>query len=391
MNILIAMDSLKGSLSSLEANESVKTGLLQADPKFRIQTVPIADGGQGTVEALVYATNGHFVETVVTGPLGNRIAAKYGILGEEDSAVIEVAEACGLPLLQKEQLNPQITTTYGVGELILDALNKGCRHFIIGLGGSATNDAGIGMLQALGYQFLNREGQEVGFGGGQLEEIAKIDSKHVSDKVKKATFRVACDVNNPLYGTNGAAYIYGPQKGATPEMIQELDNGLRHFANVVFEQMGLDLQNIAGAGAAGGLGAAFAGFLNSRLQSGVQLILDINKLERKLMNVDLVITGEGKLDGQTSMGKAPAGIANLAKKRGIPVIALAGDITDGQRSLYDSGITAYFAIVGGPVSLEVALDRDVTRENLMRTAEQIGRVWATASLNRSRDYETKKK
>ncbi|PAE20873.1 glycerate kinase [Bacillus sp. 7504-2] len=390
MNIVIAMDSLKGSLSSLEANESVKTGLLQADPKFRIQTVPIADGGEGTVEALVYATNGHFVETVVTGPLGNRIAAKYGILGEEDSAVIEVAEACGLPLLQKEQLNPQITTTYGVGELILDALNKGCRHFIIGLGGSATNDAGIGMLQALGYQFLTREGQEVGFGGGQLEEIAKIDSKHVSDKVKKATFRVACDVNNPLYGTNGAAYIYGPQKGATPEMIQELDNGLRHFANVVFEQMGLDLQNIAGAGAAGGLGAAFAGFLNSRLQSGVQLILDINKLERKLTNVDLVITGEGKLDGQTSMGKAPAGIATIAKERGIPVIALAGDITDGQRSLYDSGITAYFSIVGGPVSLEVALDCDVARENLMRTAEQIGRAWATATLNRIRDYDTKK-
>ncbi|MEK4149504.1 glycerate kinase [Robertmurraya sp. FSL W8-0741] len=389
MNILIAMDSLKGSLSSLEANEAVKTGLSQADPKFKIQSVPVADGGEGTVEALVYATNGRIVETIVTGPLGDRIAAKYGILGEQETAVIEVAEACGLPLLLKEQLNPHITTTYGVGELILDALDKGCHHFIIGLGGSSTNDAGIGMLQALGYQFLNREGEEVGFGGGQLEEIAKINSRLVSDQVKKAVFRVACDVNNPLYGANGAAYIYGPQKGATPEMIQELDSGLRHFANVVFEQMGVDLQNIAGAGAAGGLGAAFAGFLNSRLQSGVQLILDINKLERKLTNVDLVITGEGKLDGQTSMGKAPAGIATLAKERGIPVIALAGDITDGQRSLYDSGITAYFTIVGGPVTLEKALEREVARENLTRTAEQIGRVWGQASLNRLKDYGTK--
>ncbi|WP_019155160.1 glycerate kinase family protein [Robertmurraya massiliosenegalensis] len=379
MNILIAMDSLKGSLSSIEANKAIEKGLLQANPNFMIETVPVADGGEGTVEALVQATHGQFVEAVVTGPLGKPVTAKYGILGGLETAVIEVAEACGLPILSREELNPKLTTTYGVGELILDALQKGCRDFIIGLGGSATNDAGVGMLQALGYQFFDQEGESIGFGGGELKRITRMDSSKIPDQVKEVTFRVACDVNNPLYGTNGAAYIYGPQKGATPEMVDELDEGLRHFANVIIEQTGIDLQSITGAGAAGGLGATFAGLLKGQLQSGVQLILDVTKLEERLSAVDLVITGEGKLDGQTSMGKAPAGIAQLAQKGNIPVIALAGDVTDGNPSLYDSGITAYFTIVSGPVSLDVAMAPDVTRENLRRTAEQIGRVWGVAS------------
>ncbi|PFP29221.1 glycerate kinase [Bacillus sp. AFS073361] len=374
MNILIAMDSLKGSLSSIEANKAIKDGFLQTNSDFNIQTVPVADGGEGTVEALVHATKGRFVETTVTGPLGKPVKARYGILGNQVTAVIEIAEACGLPLLKKEKRNPLFTTTFGVGEMILEALDNGCHDFIIGLGGSATNDAGVGMLQALGYQFFNEEGLEVGHGGSELKNITKIVMSSVPEKVRMAKFRVACDVNNPLYGENGAAHIYGPQKGATPEVVRELDGGLQHFSNVVSKQLGTELQQISGAGAAGGLGAAFAGFLEAELESGVQLILEQAQLESKLQEVSFVITGEGKLDGQTSMGKAPAGVALMARKHAVPVIALAGDISEGNSSLHESGITAYFTIVNGPVDLEVAMAPDVTRENLKTTAEQIGRV-----------------
>lgn len=381
MNILIAMDSLKGSLSSIEANKAIADGFIQANSDFVIQTLPVADGGEGTVEALVHATNGRFVDTVVTGPLGKPVKLRYGILGDQVTAVIEIAEACGLPLLKKEERNPLYTTTFGVGEVILEALENGCRDFIIGLGGSATNDAGVGMLQALGYQFLNKDGSEVGQGGAELKNIAKIVASSVTEKVRMAKFRVACDVNNPLYGENGAAYIYGPQKGATPEVVRELDGGLQHFSNVVSKQLGKELQQISGAGAAGGLGAAFAGFLEAELESGVQLILEQAQLESKLQEVNLVITGEGKLDGQTSMGKAPAGVALMARKHAVPVIALAGDISEGHSSLHESGITAYFTIVNGPVDLEVAMDPDVTRENLKTTAEQMGRVLSLLPLH----------
>ncbi|WHY86039.1 glycerate kinase [Neobacillus novalis] len=374
MNILIAMDSLKGSLSSIEANRAIAEGFLQASSEFDVQTMPIADGGEGTVEALVLASNGRFVDTVVTGPLGKAVKARYGILGDGTTAVIEIAEACGLPLLTKEERNPLLTTSYGVGELILAAIEKGCRDFIIGLGGSATNDAGVGMLQALGYQFFTKEGALVGLGGAELKNIVTIDMHAVSDQVRNSRFRVACDVNNPLYGQNGAAYIYGPQKGATVEIVKDLDEGLRCFGDVVLDQLGMDLQKIPGAGAAGGLGGAFAGFLQAELESGVGLILELACLEEVLHGVDLVITGEGKLDGQTSMGKAPAGIARLAGKYGISVIALAGDVSEGNSSLHDSGITAYFSIVGGPVDLEEAMKPEHTRLNLRRTAEQIGRV-----------------
>lgn len=374
MKILVAMDSLKGSLSSMEANKAIAEGFLQASSEFVIDTIPVADGGEGTVEALVHATGGTFVETVVTGPIGLPVQARYGILGDGMTAVIEVAEACGLPLLTDKQRNPLVTTTYGVGELILNAIEKGCGDFIIGLGGSATNDAGVGMLQALGYRFFNEEGAAIGQGGAELKRISKIDGGHVSEKVRAAKIRVACDVNNPLYGLNGAAHIYGPQKGATPEMVMELDEGLKHFTDVVLDQFGMDLQQIAGAGAAGGLGAAFSGFLGAVLESGVELILGHARLEEKLQGVDLVITGEGKLDGQTSMGKAPAGIAQLAKKNKIPVIALAGDISEGNNTLHESGITAYYTIVSGPIDLETAMKPEITHQNLKRTGEQIGRT-----------------
>ncbi|MCM3763834.1 glycerate kinase [Neobacillus niacini] len=374
MKVLVAMDSLKGSLSSMEANQSIAEGFGRTGMDFVVETVPVADGGEGTVEALVYATGGRFVEKVITGPLGKAVKGRYGILGGGTAAVVEVAEACGLPLVSVEQRNPLYTTSYGVGELILDAIDNGCKEVIIGLGGSATNDAGVGMLQALGFQFFNQEGLAVGFGGAELKNINKVNAGSVPEKVRATRLRVACDVHNPLYGTNGAAYIYGPQKGATPEVVEELDQGLRRFADVVLEQFGIDLQGISGAGAAGGLGAAFAGFLQAELESGVELILGLARLEEKLNGVHLVITGEGKLDGQTSMGKAPAGIAQMAKKHGIPVIALAGDVSEGNPALYESGIAAYFTVVGGPVDLDVAMNPKVARENLRRTAEQLGRV-----------------
>nr|WP_066310740.1 glycerate kinase [Bacillus sp. FJAT-29814] len=374
MKVLVAMDSFKGSLSSMEANQSIAEGFDRTGMDFVVETVPVADGGEGTVEALVYATGGRFVEKVITGPLGEKVKGRYGILGGGTAAVVEVAEACGLPLVSVEQRNPLYTTSYGVGELILDAIDNGCKEVIIGLGGSSTNDAGVGMLQALGFQFFNQEVLSVGFGGVELKNINKVKASSVPEKVRATRFRVACDVHNPLYGTNGAAYIFGPQKGATPEVVEELDQGLRRFADVVLEQFGIDLQGISGAGAAGGLGAAFAGFLQAELESGVELILGLTRLEEKLNGVNLVITGEGKLDGQTSMGKAPAGIAQMAKKHGIPVIALAGDVSEGKPSLYESGIAAYFTVVGGPVDLNVAMSPEVASGNLRRTAEQLGRV-----------------
>ncbi|QIZ05523.1 glycerate kinase [Priestia megaterium] len=385
MNILVAMDSLKGSLSSVEANKAIAEGFFKANSAFKVQTVPIADGGEGTAEALVHATNGQLIESVVTGPLGQPVKARYGILGDRTTAVIEIAEACGLPLVPEAERNPLIATSYGVGEMILEAVEKGCQYFIIGLGGSATNDAGVGMLQALGYRFLNKQGFDIRYGGAELKNIAKIDSSCVPEKVRTARYRVACDVHNPLYGVNGAAYIFGPQKGATAEMVKELDDGLKCFANVVLEQFGVELQHISGAGASGGLGAAFAGFLQVQLESGVGLILEMAGLEEKLQEVDIVVTGEGKLDRQTSMGKAPAGISRLARKHGLPVIALAGDISDGDSPLHESGISAYFTIVSGPVELEAAMDPEAARSNLKRTAEQIGRLLCLSMKKEPRD------
>ncbi|MCD7035991.1 glycerate kinase [Metabacillus sp. GX 13764] len=380
MNILIAMDSLKGSLSSIEANKACEEGFLQADSRFRIETVPVADGGEGTVEALVYAADGQFFEAEVTGPLGKIVKARYGILGGGRTGVIEAAEACGLPLLKRDERNPMEATAFGLGELIHEVIEKGCTEIIVGLGGSATNDAGIGMLQALGYRFLDDNGEDVRFGGKELIRISEIDDSGVSERLKDIKFRVACDVTNPLYGMQGAAHVFAPQKGADPEMVLELDKGLEHFAQAVLSQLQINLQEIRGAGAAGGLGAAFAGFLDAELESGISLILEQTKLKEKLLKTELVITGEGKLDGQTSMGKAPAGIAQLAKEKNIPVIALAGDVSEGGAALYEAGVTAFFSIVSGPVDLETALDPEVARSNIKRAAEQIGRVWR---LNKS--------
>ncbi|MDN7247109.1 glycerate kinase [Planococcus shenhongbingii] len=374
MKVLIAMDSFKGSISSIEGSKAISAGIKEVYPEAQIVTLPLADGGEGTVEALIRATDGNVVEKEVMGPLKEKVTAVYGILGDGKTAIIETAAACGLPLVPSNQRNPLLTTTYGVGELIADAIDKGCREFVIGLGGSATNDAGIGMLQALGFRFYNKHNEEVGIDGQALKDIYKMELEHVNAKLKECTFRIACDVKNPLYGPMGAAYIFGPQKGATPEMVKQLDEGLKHFADIVQDALGVDINQIEGAGAAGGLGAAFSGFLNGQLQSGIDLVLEIIDMEKSMEGADFVITGEGKLDGQTSMGKAPLGVAQLAQKQGIPVIALAGGITEETAALNELGITSYFSIMNTPMSLEEAMEPKVTYTNLRTTATQLFRL-----------------
>ncbi|MBU8877598.1 glycerate kinase [Bacillus sp. FJAT-29790] len=374
MKVLIAIDSFKGSVSSIDGSKAISLGIKDVYPEAEILTLPLADGGEGTVETLVQATDGQLIEKEVTGPLNEKLKAVYGILGDGKTAIIEVAAACGLPLVHPDKRNPTVTTTYGVGELICDAIAKGCREFVIGLGGSATNDAGVGMLQALGYSFLDQHNEEVGFGGGNLQNIHRIVAADVLPELQDCTFKVACDVNNPLYGPTGAAYVFGPQKGATAEMIKELDKGLENFARIVLHELCIDIHNIVGAGAAGGLGAAFAGFLQGHLQSGIQLVLDLIGMEEKIKDADFVITGEGKLDGQTSMGKAPLGVAQLAQKYQVPVIALAGGITKEAAILNQLGITSYFSIVNAPMTLEEALEPRVTCNHLRSTTNQIFRL-----------------
>jgi glycerate 2-kinase len=373
VKVLIAIDSFKGSLTSVDAAQAIALGIKEVYSNADIATFPLADGGEGTVEALVRATNGEFVHKEVTGPLGQQVDAVYGIFGQ-GTAVIEVAAACGLPLVPPERRNPLVTTTFGVGELIADAIERGCRDFVIGLGGSATTDAGVGMLQALGIRFLDDNGEDIGFGGVELKRIRKIEADCLHPALLECTFKVACDVNNPLYGPLGAAYVFAPQKGANAEGVKVLEQGLTSFAHVVYRDQGKDLQTIPGAGAAGGLGAAFAGFLNATLQSGIGLVIDILGLEQRIREVNLVITGEGKLDEQTSMGKAPLGIAQLAGKYGIPVIALAGELTREVSSLNANGLTSCFSIVNAPMSLEEAMDKGVAYDNLRLTTNQLFRL-----------------
>lgn len=374
MKVLIAMDSFKGSLSSKQGSEAIAAGIKEVYPSADTKMLPLADGGEGTVEALVEATKGTLFTVPVTGPVQEKIEATYGVLGDQRTVVIEVAAACGLPLIREEQRNPLIATTFGVGELINDAIERGYRDFIIGLGGSATNDGGVGMLQALGFRFQDRHGKEIELGGQSLKDIRRIDAGNISSALREAQFNVACDVTNPLHGETGAAYIFGPQKGATPEMVEELDQGLRNFARIASEDLGKDIQNPPGAGAAGGLGAAFIGFLEGELKSGIELILESVKMEEQIKGMDIVVTGEGKLDGQTSMGKTASGVAQLAKKMGVPAIALAGSITEEAADLNEIGITSYFSILTKPMTLNEAIDPDTARQNLQVTTAQLFRL-----------------
>ncbi|MCU9815440.1 glycerate kinase family protein [Paraclostridium sp. AKS73] len=371
MKIVISIDSLKGSLTSIEAANAIKKGILSVDNKSDVVIMPLADGGEGTVEALVQGMNGEEKVISVTGPINEKVNATYGILKETNTAIIEMAQASGLPLVPAELRNPLNTTTYGVGEIIKEAIEKGCRNFIVGIGGSATNDCGVGMLQALGFEFYDENDNLVELGGKVLNQIKRIKTDNKLKELDQCNFKIACDVNNPLYGENGAAYIYGPQKGANEEIVKELDKGLKNFAEVVKKDLGKDIAHIEGSGAAGGLGFGFLGFLNSKLESGIKIILDEIKLEEVVKDADIVITGEGRLDNQTAMGKAPIGVAKLAKKHGAKVIAIAGCTTPDAVKCNEEGIDAYFSIVNKAMTIDEAMKKENATQNMIESTIQI--------------------
>ena len=376
--ILLAIDSFKGCLDSLDAASAVEDGIKAVYPACEVVKTPIADGGEGTAQALVWATKGQMHITEVNDPLMQPVSACYGILGDGSTAVIEMAAASGLPLVPPERRNPMLTTTYGTGELIADALNRGCTHFILGIGGSATNDAGTGMLQALGYRFLDSNGNILGTGGKTLEQIAVIDFTVRNPLLDKAQFRVACDVDNPFSGKRGAAYVYAPQKGADSQMVETLDRGLKHFADVVKMQFGKDMDTIPGAGAAGGLGGGLLAFLNARLQPGIQVVLETLRFDELLNDADLVITGEGCMDAQTAMGKAPKGIADAAARRGVPVIALTGNVSDAA-AINRIGICGVFSVIPYPMTLDDAMKPETARHNIRQAVEQLF-LWYRAMI-----------
>lgn len=374
MNIVIAIDSLKGSLTSLEAGKAIETGIKKVYSEAVTKVLPLADGGEGTVEALTLGMGGKLQSIEVTGPLGNKILAQYGILSDGKTAIVEMAAAAGITLVPDNKRNPLYTTTYGVGEILLDAMHKGCRHFIIGIGGSATNDGGVGMLQALGYDMLDADGNPVPFGAAGLKVLCRIDDSRVTPELKECSFRIACDVTNPLCGEKGCSAIYGPQKGASPEDIALMDKWMGDYARISKKKYSHADANAPGAGAAGGMGFAFLTFTNATLESGIEIVLAETKLEDHISKADLVITGEGRLDGQTVMGKAPVGVARIAKKYNKPVIAFAGCVTPEATACNEHGIDAFFPILRGVVSLSEAMEPKNARQNMIDTVEQAMRL-----------------
>ena len=352
MKVVIAPDSYKGCLSALEVAKAMERGVLSVFPSAEVRKIPIADGGEGTVAALVTATNGQLRQTEVTDPLGNKIIAHWGVLGDGRTAVIEMAAASGLPLVPKEKRDPRVTTTYGTGELIKAALADGLAKIIIGIGGSATNDGGTGMARALGVRFLDAAGQEVAAGGGSLAEICQIDTTGLDPRLKNTEIVVACDVDNPLCGTRGASAVFGPQKGATPEMVQQLDAGLAKYASCARQATGRDVAEKAGAGAAGGLGAGLMFFTPAQLKPGVEIVLDAVGFSDIVRDADFVITGEGRTDFQTAFGKAPVGVAKVAKMHGAPVFCISGGLGEGADDVLAQGIDAVMSICDRPLSLE---------------------------------------
>ena len=352
MKVVIAPDSYKGCLSALEVAKAMERGVLSVFPSAEVRKIPIADGGEGTVAALVTATNGQLRQTEVTDPLGNKIIAHWGVLGDGRTAVIEMAAASGLPLVPKEKRDPRVTTTYGTGELMKAALADGLAKIIIGIGGSATNDGGTGMARALGVRFLDAAGQEVAAGGGSLAEICQIDTTGLDPRLKNTEIVVACDVDNPLCGTRGASAVFGPQKGATPEMVQQLDAGLAKYASCARQATGRDVAEKAGAGAAGGLGAGLMFFTPAQLKPGVEIVLDAVGFSDIVRDADFVITGEGRTDFQTAFGKAPVGVAKVAKTHGAPVFCISGGLGEGADDVLAQGIDAVMSICDRPLSLE---------------------------------------
>ena len=374
MKVVAAIDSFKGSMTSLEVAAAFEKGVKKVYKDAEFIKIPLADGGEGTVKALIDNLDGKMVNIKVKDPLMRDIDSFYGISGDGKTAVIEMAAASGLPLLSPDERNPLKATTFGTGELIKDALEKGCREFIIGIGGSATNDAGTGMLSALGYIFLDENGNELEPNGENLINIKSFKDDKVMKEVSEAKFLIACDVDNPFYGTNGAAHVYGKQKGATGDIIKILDDGMRNFSNVIEKIKKTDISNISGSGAAGGLGGAFTAFFNSELKPGIDIITEKIELENKINGSDYVITGEGRIDFQSAMGKTPSGVAKLAKKYGIPVIAIGGSVDDEIGDIYDCGITAAFSIIDSPMTLNEAMDTENAQRLVEKTAEQIFRL-----------------
>lgn len=357
MKVVIAPDSYKGSMTAAQVGEAMAHGVRRLWPDAEVVIVPMADGGEGTVQALVDATSGRLITARVTGPLGDPVEAAYGITGDGETAVIEMAAASGLPLVPTGKRNPLVTTTYGTGELIRHALDRGARRFIIGIGGSATNDGGVGMAQALGVRFLNARGEEIGRGGGALADLDRIDSSGLDSRLKDCTITTACDVDNPLTGPKGASAVFGPQKGATPEMVAALDANLHHLAEVIRRDLGRDIETVPGAGAAGGLGGGFLAFLNAELRRGVEIVVEATGLREKLVGADFCLTGEGGTDFQTVHGKTPMGVAQAAKAHGVPVICLSGGLGKRYQDIYQVGIDAACTIVPGPMELAEAIAR----------------------------------
>lgn len=391
MKAVIAIDSFKGSMDSIEAGEAAEKGIRRVFTDAEAIVYPLADGGEGTVQALAKGLGGKLEKVKVTGPLGEPVICEYGIV-EEKTAIIEMAGAAGITLVQPKLRNPLNTTTYGVGEVIKDAIGKGCRHFIIGIGGSATNDGGIGMLQALGAEFLDEGGKQVPFGARGVEKLASINCEHILFELKECDFRIACDVDNPLCGENGCSHIFGPQKGATPRMAEQMDQWMRKYAKLTEEyfqevkKLSADVawnpvdsegnyaSNYPGCGAAGGLGFAFRAFLRGKLEPGINIVLEEIGIETAIKDADIVITGEGCLDGQTVMGKAPIGIARLAKKYGKPVIAFSGAVTEDAAACNQAGIDAFFPILRQVTTLEAAMSPATAIRNMTAAVEQTFRL-----------------
>ncbi|GAA0323034.1 glycerate kinase [Oceanobacillus oncorhynchi subsp. oncorhynchi] len=376
MKIIVAPDSFKGSLSAVEAANAIDKGIKKAFPHAETVLIPVADGGEGTLETLVAATKGEVKHVIVTDPLGNKVEAGYGVLGDKKTCVIEMAAASGLTLLSEEELSPLEATTYGTGQLIKQALDDGFTSFVVGLGGSATNDGGAGMLQALGLRILDTEGNEIGYGGAALDKIASIETDSFDSRIKDCQFLIASDVENPLIGFNGASHIFGPQKGATPEIIEQLDKNLAHFADQVAEVTGIRLHDMPGAGAAGGIGGAFQAFFPCELERGIDVVLEYSNINQFLTGTDLVITGEGRVDGQTASGKTPLGVAQTAQRQGVPTIILAGSAGDDTAVLHDFGVVSIHSIINKPMTLEESMRNASVLLEL--SAEQVVRSYCYA-------------
>ncbi|WP_461369902.1 glycerate kinase [Candidatus Darwinibacter acetoxidans] len=354
--IVIAPDSFKGSLSSTEAAQAMARGVQRVLPEAELVLLPLSDGGEGLVESLVTASGGELLEYEVTGPLGSPVTAQMGLMGGGRTAVIEMAQASGLVLVPEAERNPLVTTTFGTGELIAKALDLGCDHLIIGIGGSATNDGGMGMAQALGVRFLDEEGELLGSGGGELARLASIDLSRLDPRLEDVRIEVACDVNNPLTGPQGASHVYGPQKGATPEMVEFLDAALARYDRILQRDAGQDVGRVPGAGAAGGLGAGLMALLGGRLVSGIELVLSALDFETKAAGASLVLTGEGKFDAQSAYGKVPMGVARRSRALGVPVVVIAGTVLPSAEILHGEGVSAYFSIINRPMSLKEAME-----------------------------------